>query len=103
MNNAAIMVTESSPHYTDSLKVAVPSHLKWGGQALCGHRYDGGCAMQRLCATAVLGRQVQYMGARGHGAVGRRHRGHLMLQQLQDHADVGHHSCLKPVGGNSAE
>lgn len=36
------------------------------------------------------------MGAGGQRAVGRRNRGHLPLEQLQDHIDVCRHPGLQP-------
>lgn len=44
-------------------------------------------------------RRVRRVRAGGHGAVGRGHRGHLPLEELQDHVDVSRHSGLQSGRG----
>lgn len=48
------------------------------------------------CPCAVQGGGVRRMRAGGHSAVGRRHGGHLPLEELQDHVDIRCHTGLQP-------
>lgn len=47
----------------------------------------------------VKGGGVRRVRAGGHSAVGRGHRGHLPLEELQDHVDVRRHSGLQSGRG----
>lgn len=48
------------------------------------------------CSCAVQSGGVRRVRAGGHSAVGWRHRGHLPLEELQDHVDICRHTGLQP-------
>lgn len=71
-------------------------HLQQRGSAVDLYwlrRWDG---VNSGWSCAVQGGGVRRVRAGGQGAVGRRHRGHLPLEELQDHIDISCHSCLQP-------